>query len=141
MSDSSDSQPNDLGMTTISRVECEALLERTLIGRIVYVADNHPIALPVNYRWHEGSVVFRTLAGQKLNAAVADRPISFEIDGWDADRHTGWSVLIKGHGREVSEWAEQEQLEQLGLVPWANGDWKVRWIRIEASAIEGRSLL
>ncbi len=147
MSDSVPSVEHDstelrgLGLAALKSSECVNLLEKTPVGRVVFLSEGYPVALPVNYRWFEGSVVFRTLLGQKLNAAVANQLISFEIDGWDVETHTGWSVLVKGRGREVDGWAEQEQLEQLGLVPWADGDWKVSWIRLEPDAIEGRSLL
>ena len=141
MDDSESEKLTELGLAALSDKECESLLEQNQVGRVVFVSGEYPIALPVNYRWFDGSVVFRTLEGRKLNAAVSNRAISFEIDGWDAGRHTGWSVLVKGHGRQVENWAEQEQLEQLGLDPWSHGDWKVCWIRIEAEVVEGRTLL
>ncbi len=141
MNESESPKLAELGLVALGDQECETFLEQTQVGRVVFLSGEYPIALPVNYRWFERSVVFRTLEGRKLNAAVSDRPISFEIDGWDAARHSGWSVLVKGRGRQVENWAEQEELEQLGLAPWSQGDWKVRWVRLDADSIEGRTLL
>ena len=93
----------DLGLAALKSDECVSLLETTPVGRVIFMSEGYPVALPVNYRWFEGSVVFRTLSGQKLNAAVTNQLISFEIDGWDDDHHTGWSVLVKGRGREVDQ--------------------------------------
>lgn len=129
------------GLQVLSPDACIDLLQRGPIGRVVFVDDEgQPIALPVNYRWYDGAVVFRTIEGQKLMAAVVNRRVSFEVDHWDAAERTGASVLVKGKAARVEDWAECEQLEQIGLVPWAKDSWRPYWIRIEPVEITGRGI-
>lgn len=137
-----DSEQWDLDgrLAVLSEAECIHRIESTPIGRIGFVSDGVPLVLPVNFVWHDGGVVFRTLEGQKLAAAAAEQPVCFEVDDWSHDDHTGWSVVMTGTAREVTEWAEIEQLERLDVVPWAKGEWRPLWIRVEPREITGRSL-
>lgn len=137
-----DSEPWDLAgrLSVLGEADSVRLVESTPIGRIGFVVDGAPIVLPVNFVWHDGGVVFRTLEGQKLAAAAAEQAVCFEVDDWSHDEQTGWSVVITGTAREVTDWAEIEQLERLGLVPWVKGEWRPLWIRVEPGEISGRSL-
>ncbi len=67
--------------------------------------------LPVNFRWYEHSVVFRTLEGHKLAAAAEQQHVCFEVDHWNADTRTGWSVVVQGVAHEVTHWAEEARLD------------------------------
>ena len=116
------------------------LLESVPVGRIAFVTDEGPIVLPVNYAWHEGTIVFRTL-DRDLQASIDGQVVCFEVDDWSAETRTGWSVVVRGLAREVTQWAEREQLESIGLVPWARDQWRPRWIRVEPTEITGRELL
>ncbi len=129
------------GMAILDRAECIDLLARTPIGRIEFVAHRQPVVLPVNYRWFDGSIVFRTLDGDKLHAAAMNQPVAFEIDEWDGETSLGWSVVVKGLAHEVTNWAEAEQLEQLGLVPWSNDVWRQKWVRVYPDEITGRRVV
>lgn len=128
------------GMGVIADDTCQELLASTPIGRIAFTVDGHPMVVPVNYAWFEDSVVFRTLEGQKLEAASQGQQVCFEIDQWDPADRTGWSVAVVGSAREVTDFAEREQLENVGLVPWAKAKWRQSWIRIEPTTITGRVL-
>lgn len=129
------------GMAIMDLAECVEMLESTPIGRIVFVdGEGQPIALPVNFRWHEDAVVFRTLEGQKLLAAVMNQRVSFEVDEWAHDSRVGASVLVKGRAVKVDPWADREQLEQLGLLPWGESTWRPAWVRIDPVEITGRRL-
>ncbi|GAC1507224.1 MAG: hypothetical protein NVS1B3_07450 [Candidatus Dormibacteraceae bacterium] len=57
--------------------------------------EARPLIFPVNYFFDEGVIVFRTAPGAKLELAPGAY-VSFEIDGWNSDEGTGWSVLLKG---------------------------------------------
>ena len=128
------------GDWVIDRDESIALLSSTPIGRMAFVTDDHPMVLPVNFTWHEEAVVFRTLPGQKLHAAADGQQVCFEVDHWDPDDHTGWSVVIVGPAREVTNFAEQELMEGIGLIPWSKGTWRPKWVKIEPEQITGRRL-
>jgi len=126
------------GITELDTDDCDALLGSTPIGRVAFVLDGHLSVYPVNYEWVEGTVVFRTITGEKLSAAKQFSDVAFEVDEWDIRTRTGWSVLVRGVAEPVTEWAEVEQLEQLDLVPWANDEWRRQWVRIVPSEITGR---
>jgi hypothetical protein len=128
------------GLGVIDEPRAIELLESTPIGRIGFVVDGHPLVLPVNFKWHEGTVVFRTLEGMKLDAAAKGQAVCFEVDRWDAAKRSGWSVVVIGTAREVTNWAEREQLENIGLVPWATGKGRPIWVRIDPEEISGRVL-
>ena len=127
-------------MGILDEATCVQLLESTPIGRIGFSADGELLVLPVNFKWHEHSVVFRTLEGQKLAAAAEHQQVCFEVDQWDAATRTGWSVVVQGVAREVTNWAEDARLDQIGLVPWARAEWRPIWVRIEPTMISGRVL-
>ena len=129
------------GIGIIERSECTALLESTPLGRVGFAVDSDQVILPVHFLWFEDSVVFRTLAGEKLDAAILARPVAFEVDSWDADNRSGWSVLVKGTAHRVDQWAEIEQLEREGLVPWSTSEWRPYWVKIEPTEITGRRLV
>ena len=98
-------------MGVLDEATCVELLESTPIGRIGFSTDGELLVLPVNYRWYEQSVVFRTLEGLKLAAAAHEQHVCFEVDHWDADSRTGWSVVVQGVAREVTNWAEEARLD------------------------------
>ena len=130
----SDEQPGvDLTgrLEILDAAECIRRIESVPIGRIGFMADGRPLVLPVNFIWHEGGVVFRTLEGQKLAAAAQEQDVCFEVDEWDHETHTGWSVVMTGRARQVTEWAEIELLERVGVVPWTKAEWRPLWIRVD----------
>ena len=129
---------NEMGV--LDRPTCLELLASTPIGRIAYTTDQHPMVVPVNFAWHEDTIVFRTLEGKKLDAAAEGQRVCFEIDHWNPEDRSGWSVAVIGPAREVTNFAEREQLENIGLVPWAKDKWRPAWIRIQPQDITGRML-
>jgi nitroimidazol reductase NimA-like FMN-containing flavoprotein (pyridoxamine 5'-phosphate oxidase superfamily) len=120
--------------------ECLKLLERTSVGRIGGVWDGEPHVVPVNYRWDGSGVLFRTDPGLTLKA-VAEGPVVFEVDGYDSAAHTGWSVIVRGRGREVdaSEAADALRKAHTDLEPWAPGS-RDHWVRIEPDVVSGRRI-
>lgn len=137
------SQPIDerTGIGVIDPAECVTLLESTPLGRVGFAVDGAQVILPVNFLWFEDAVVFRTLEGQKMDAAIFVQPVAFEVDAWDPEERTGWSVLVKGLAHRVNQWAEIEALERQGLVPWSKRKWRPYWVRIDPDEITGRRLL
>ena len=66
------------------------------------VLDGHtPMIFPVNYRLDGEAVVFRTDPGTKLDHGPR-APASFEIDRFDREHRTGWSVVVVGRLEEVT---------------------------------------
>jgi len=128
------------GISILEADDCVALLETTPIGRVAFVRKGRLSVLPVNYAWTDDTIVFRTITGEKLDAAKDFSDVAFEVDEWDVRNRSGWSVLVRGVAEPVTEWAEVEQLEQIGLVPWAHEEWRRMWVRIVPSKITGRRI-
>lgn len=139
MSEEADRAARDhAGLEVMSRAECDARLHDTPLGRVAFVSDGDVVVFPVNFRYHEGTIVFRTSEGAKLEAAATRNAVAFEIDGWDADTRDGWSVLVKGVARIVDEDDGTQALFDLGLRPWADALDRRRWVEIRPDEITGR---
>ena len=68
------------GFAIIDPDECVELLASKPLGRIGFSAEGAQVILPVNFLWHDGAVVFRTLEGQKMDAAIFAQPVAFEVE-------------------------------------------------------------
>ena len=111
------------GLEVIDREECVALLRADVVGRLGLLSHGAPMVVPVNYAMDGDDVVFRTATGSKL-AAAGRAEACFEIDGFDRDAHSGWSVLVTGRLEEVtaSQTTLLARLQALGVSPWADGN-------------------
>jgi transcriptional regulator with XRE-family HTH domain len=126
-------------LDTLSEEECEAHLAGGGVGRFVFLAEQGPIALPVNFRLVDGDVVFRTRVEGAL-AAAAGTTVGFEVDRIDPAMSEGWSVLITGRARLIDEPAELKEIIGLGdIEPWPGGR-REALMRIETAAISGRRI-
>lgn len=126
------------GLEVLDRAECLRRLASEPIGRLGVCVDGQPVVLPVNYTLDVNDVVFRSAPGTKVHAAIG-RPVAFEIDGADAFRHGGWSVLVVGTAEAVVDGRERARLETLPLTRYGPGAKDV-WIRIRSTAITGRRI-
>lgn len=132
------SDPTAARLESIPPDECRRLLATLSVGRIAFVDEGVPSILPVNYRMHEGAVIFRTDYGALLHA-VQGAATAFEIDAVEGDCHSGWSVLVQGQSEEV--WQEEQlvRIRTLGLRPWAAGQ-RDHYVRITPALITGRRI-
>jgi nitroimidazol reductase NimA-like FMN-containing flavoprotein (pyridoxamine 5'-phosphate oxidase superfamily) len=122
----------------LNRDRCLELLREDEIGRLAVLADGGPLILPVNYRMDGESVVFRTDPGLKLDEGVRARAC-FEIDHFDRDNRSGWSVIAAGRLEEITRYEAKtwERIHDLPVEPWAGGA-KAHWVRLVPSRITGR---
>ena len=65
-------------------------------GRIGVTAAALPVILPINYRYVDGRIVFRTAARGQPEAAACGSVVAFKVDGIDPLTHSGWSVIVTG---------------------------------------------
>jgi nitroimidazol reductase NimA-like FMN-containing flavoprotein (pyridoxamine 5'-phosphate oxidase superfamily) len=136
--------PDERRSVTISelqREECERLLGGHALGRLGLVVDGQPFILPVNYAHAgQGEIVFRTASGTLLTEASLRR-VAFEVDAIDAEAHVGWSVLVIGYCRDISDAidADSVALRTLQLVAWAPGD-RDEWFKIVPAHVTGRRI-
>lgn len=118
--------------------ECIDLLGSSYLGRLAFVQDDLPHIIPLNYRFADGTVVFRTGYGSLLDV-IHNQNVAFEVDGHDEEDHTGWSVVVHGLAEEVWRIDELREIRELPLRPWAPGD-RDHYVRILPSAMTGKRI-
>ena len=128
---------NQGGGARLSVSACWALLRSVDVGRLGVTVDGEPDIFPVNFVVDHGTIVFRTAAGTKLAAALCDVAVAFEVDGYDSETNEAWSVVVKGHAREISKPADVADAFTLPLYPW-HADPKGHLVRVVPQDVSGR---
>ncbi|MEV0189618.1 pyridoxamine 5'-phosphate oxidase family protein [Kitasatospora purpeofusca] len=123
----------------LSPATCWSMLCPGGVGRVVLSAPRGLVALPVNYRVLDATIVFRTTSDGTL-AKAGGSEVAFEVDRLDEDFATGWSVLVNGLVRVVrDEEAERWLGRHADPAPWPGGD-RETWMRILPTGISGRTV-
>lgn len=125
----------------MSDIDCDLLLQQMAVGRIAFTFAGQPLIMPVNYRYVDGDILFRSFQGQKFHAAMARQRVCFEIDNWDDELRLGWSIIVKGHAEPVENWAELQAARELRLDTWLDGAAAGPWVRIVPDEITGRRIV
>ena len=128
------------GMEILTPEECTDRLAASPVGRLAFVDRGEPMVLPVTIGMWGGSIVFSTDAGSKLNAAIMNQPVAIEVDQWDADERSGWSVLAKGIAMTVDDGREIASLDRLGVTSWVRPGQPKTWVRVLPNEITGRQV-
>ncbi|MEX2556106.1 MAG: pyridoxamine 5'-phosphate oxidase family protein [Actinomycetota bacterium] len=124
----------------LTREQCLALLATVTVGRLGVSIQALPAILPVNFALAGDQIVIRTVPGTKLDAAIHQRVVAFEVDDHDPAGAWGWSVLICGQGSEITDPSELAEARALPLRAWAFRDGSAdRFLRIETALVSGRS--
>ena len=129
------------GLGVLSTRECFERISRTPVGRIAFISNGDPLILPVNHAVDGDAVVFRSNAGSKLLAADTGSSVAFEVDGFEATRRTGWSVVIRGIAETVEDEQEIARLDEFAVEPWADGGDRPFWVRVTTYGITGREIV
>ena len=121
--------------------QCEALLRAHTVGRVAFSTPTGPYVIPVNYAVLEDSIVLRTTAYSLLGThAHTTTPLAFEIDDIDYEHERGWSVLARGPGKVVEDYAEMARIrEEAPSAPWASGT-RALFVRLRWNELTGRQL-
>jgi nitroimidazol reductase NimA-like FMN-containing flavoprotein (pyridoxamine 5'-phosphate oxidase superfamily) len=142
MSDTSDRRPV---LEDLDETECLRLITPGGIGRIAYTGRYGPTVIPVNYRLHAGTIVFRTAQDSptdedlRTGIAHAEYKVAFEIDEIDLAAREGWSVLVQGPLHHVESDSERAEVLQAGVETWPRGEREL-FLRIVPSRITGRRI-
>jgi nitroimidazol reductase NimA-like FMN-containing flavoprotein (pyridoxamine 5'-phosphate oxidase superfamily) len=132
-------------LETLDEGECLRLIAPGGIGRLVFAGRYDLTVLPVNYRLHDGSILFRTAQDSpteedlRTGIAHAEYRVAFEIDSFDMQAHEGWSVLIQGPAHHLDSEAERAEALAAGVEPWPGGQ-REHFIRITPVRITGRRI-
>jgi len=125
-------------LSELSHEECLRLLASVPIGRVGLSIGAIPAVLPVNFALMDGDVVFRTVEGTKFHGAARGAVLAFEIDGYEANGSSGWSVLVQGPSTVLSDPAELLRAHELTGEPWAVDGAADRTVRIASTVVTGR---
>jgi nitroimidazol reductase NimA-like FMN-containing flavoprotein (pyridoxamine 5'-phosphate oxidase superfamily) len=129
----------------LDEAESLRLVSSVGFGRLAYSGRYGLTVMPVNYKLHEGSILFRTAhhspTDQDLRTGMpgAEYQVAFEVDHIDADTREGWSVLIHGDAHHVDSDAERASVLAAGLESWAGGE-REHFLRILPTRVTGRRL-
>lgn len=123
----------------LKAAECLAYLRPGGVGRFLYAADRGPVAVPVNYRMLGDAVIFRTGQTGGIAEAIGQQSVSFDVDHLDSVLAEGWSVLVSGSARIVTDPEELDEVNTLGIQPWAGGK-RDAYVRLTPREITGRRI-
>ena len=86
------SATNELSwIAVLDQEDCWNRLNEEPLGRIAFMTHGHPQVLPINYAADGHTVVFRT--SSLFDWLSAPLPVALEIDQYDSESATGWSVI------------------------------------------------
>ncbi|MEW2048054.1 pyridoxamine 5'-phosphate oxidase family protein [Streptomyces sp. NPDC005476] len=109
---------------TIRSVELEGaealrLLGGVSLGRIVFTRQALPTIRPVNHFLVDGDIVIRTHGDAALTRYTGGggAVVAYEADDIDPLTHRGWSVVVTGYARLVTDPRELARYQAL-LRPW-----------------------
>ena len=107
----------------LDSVEALRLLGSVSLGRIVFTRHALPTIRPVNHVLADGDIVIRTHGDATLTRYTRQTGgegavVAYEADDIDPDTHLGWSVVVTGYARLVTDPLELALYRAL-LRPWA----------------------
>jgi nitroimidazol reductase NimA-like FMN-containing flavoprotein (pyridoxamine 5'-phosphate oxidase superfamily) len=122
----------------LTEQECRELLQQQRTGRVAWCGADGPTVLPVNYRFDDVGVLFRTSPHSELVRTLSPGPAAFQIDSFDDFLQSGWSVLLRGRAQFL-EWDDLPDHDDRPE-PWVAGTRSV-YVRITAERITGRRVV
>jgi nitroimidazol reductase NimA-like FMN-containing flavoprotein (pyridoxamine 5'-phosphate oxidase superfamily) len=124
----------------LDQAECLALLATVSVGRVGISSRALPAILPVNFILSGNDILFRTVPGTKLHAALTGAVVAFEADQLGSTTTESWSVLVRGIAEEVTDPAQRAELDPLVPDAWAFEGGADYLVRIPAIIISGRRI-
>nr|WP_198428167.1 pyridoxamine 5'-phosphate oxidase family protein [Nocardia bovistercoris] len=135
--------PDDRTVRELTQDEALDLLAATPLGRVVFTRNALPAIRPVNHLVEpDGRIIVRTRLATRFGGAVranAGVVVAYEADEIDPVRRLGWSVVVTGVARQVTDPVLVARFEQL-LRPWV-GQVMDTVIAIEPTIVTGIRLL
>ena len=128
------------GLRVLTLEECLAHVRDEPVGRVAFVHDGDPVILPVNHAVDGLHVFYRSTWGSKLQVARHAGSVALEVDGYDAEAQTGWSVLVSGVAEAVYDAEDSARLDALPLRSWVGAGDPTFWVRIRAEQVTGRAV-
>lgn len=125
------------GLEILTAEECLRMLKRRSFGRLGLSVEGLPTIMPVNFGLIEDQIIIRTRRGAKLATATRNTLVAFEVDQVNDSTGDGWSVIVRGIARELSE-AEQRRVDQHRATPRRLSCDHSRLVAVSIDLISGR---
>jgi hypothetical protein len=103
-------------VTELSDAVSWELLDGLSFGRLGVSVNDRPEIFPVNYYADGTSILFRTAAGAKLHALLANKFVVFEADA--QTENGAWSIIVKGSAEVLVDEEEISRAERAPLPSW-----------------------
>jgi uncharacterized protein len=103
--------PGSDGVRTLTTEECYRLLATVQLGRLALSRQALPVVLPVSSVLHDRRIVIQTTGGPILQAARSVPVVAFEADDIEPCTYAGWSVVVTGQMRVVTDSAARRIYE------------------------------
>lgn len=119
-------------MEILTRQQCLDLMGGVPVGRIGLSIDALPVILPVYFALFDDCVLFRTVAGTKLDAAIIGAVVAFQADGSELDDGTYWSAQFQGVAVEADDYWDFSPQASVPTTPWGASR-ETHLVRVEAT--------
>lgn len=109
-------------MRELPRTEAMRLLASVPVGRLVFTHQALPAIRPVNHLVEDDTIVIALTPGSAIAASTASggTVVAYEADALDLDGRLGWTVIVVGVARLVTD-ADAVRRHRMLLRPWVSG--------------------
>lgn len=102
----------------LDKQEALRLLGSVSLGRIAFTANALPEIRPVNHILDRDEIIIRSHVGAAI-LATHGQIVSYEADMLEPDTHLGWSVVVLGKARVLSDPEALRRYRDL-VRPWVD---------------------
>jgi hypothetical protein len=109
-------------MRELPRAEAMSLLASVPVGRLVFTHQALPAIRPVNHLVEDDTIVIGLTPGSAIAASTGSggTVVAYEADALDLTGRLGWTVIVVGVARLVTE-PEAALQHRARLQPWLSG--------------------
>lgn len=129
-------------MRQMTREQALRRLGSVPIGRIVFTRHALPVIRPVNHLLDNGQVIIRSHEGSAIAAATdhgEGTVVVYEADDLDPVTRTGWSVMVTGLARLITDPGQKSRYQKT-LRPWIAAPMS-HVVRIDPQIVSGFELI
>jgi nitroimidazol reductase NimA-like FMN-containing flavoprotein (pyridoxamine 5'-phosphate oxidase superfamily) len=138
MSEQAFSATDHTGLRVMGIDECLERIASVRVGRLAFHLDGEIAVLPVVHVVDGVDVCFRTAGDSTIQAAIDRARVTYEVDAFDAETRSGWSVVVNGNAVIADEEDTRALTDGSGR-PWVPDEGLV-WIRVRTQSVTGREL-
>lgn len=88
-------------MGPLTREQAVDVLEREPVAHLGIMLDGEPHVFPMSFVLDEDRILFRTMAGRKLDGIRANPRVCVEVSSFDEETGDWQSVIVRGTARLV----------------------------------------